>query len=286
MIGSSKRICTGLALMAGVLAAGSASAESLVFNALSDNGFFTPFYSNNAGIAKYGDSGWLGFGQPPQYLTSITLRLATFGSETPGTTDLVFTLNDGDPSGLVYGPGTQLYTKTIVGLELPAAQEDPTYFDVTIPLPGVLTSGGFNNVGWSVGVSNYMYAGQFGFQCSSTLGQVAGFYTVNASYYDGSGWSLFSFGTDPVTEVANFSVQIEGGPNRPSCGLSDIAGPGQSEGADGELTADDIIVFLNRFFANDLRSDVSGPGQNTDTIDGELTADDIIVFLNRFFAGC
>jgi hypothetical protein len=52
------------------------------------------------------------------------------------------------------------------------------------------------------------------------------------------------------------------------------------------LTADDIIVFLNRFFAGDLASDVSGPGQNTTAIDGELTADDIIVFLNRFFAGC
>ncbi|MFN7559014.1 MAG: hypothetical protein ACK5RX_06595, partial [bacterium] len=33
-------------------------------------------------------------------------------------------------------------------------------------------------------------------------------------------------------------------------------------------------------------SNVSGPGQNTLAIDDELTADDIIVFLNRFFAGC
>jgi hypothetical protein len=35
----------------------------------------------------------------------------------------------------------------------------------------------------------------------------------------------------------------------PSCGPSDIAGPGQSPGSDGQLTADDIILFLNRFFA-------------------------------------
>ena len=67
---------------------------------------------------------------------------------------------------------------------------------------------------------------------------------------------------------------------------SNIAGPGQSTTPDEELTADDIIVFLNRFFAGDLLSDISGPGQNTEEIDGELTADDIIVFLNRFFAGC
>ncbi len=34
-----------------------------------------------------------------------------------------------------------------------------------------------------------------------------------------------------------------------SCGPSDVAGPGQSIGSDSALTADDIIVFLNRFFA-------------------------------------
>lgn len=70
-----------------------------------------------------------------------------------------------------------------------------------------------------------------------------------------------------------------------ACGASDIAGPGQSAGADGELTADDIIVYLNAFFAGDPIADVAGPGQDPNA-DGEFTADDIIVFLNRFFAGC
>jgi hypothetical protein len=66
---------------------------------------------------------------------------------------------------------------------------------------------------------------------------------------------------------------------------SDVAGPGQSIGADGALSADDIIVFNNWFFAGDRRADVAGLGQST-VPDGELTADDSIVFLNRFFAGC
>jgi hypothetical protein len=66
---------------------------------------------------------------------------------------------------------------------------------------------------------------------------------------------------------------------------ADVAGPGQSVGPDGDLTADDIIVFLNYFFAGNLRADVAGPGQST-VVDGALTADDIIVFLNGFFAGC
>ncbi|MCP9874381.1 GC-type dockerin domain-anchored protein [Synechococcus sp. Cruz CV-v-12] len=69
------------------------------------------------------------------------------------------------------------------------------------------------------------------------------------------------------------------------CGPSDIAGPGQAIGPDSQLTADDIIVYLNWFFAGDSRADVAGPGQSTVT-DGQFTADDIIVFLNRFFAGC
>jgi len=66
--------------------------------------------------------------------------------------------------------------------------------------------------------------------------------------------------------------------------LADAAGPGQSVGADGQYTADDIIVYLNWFFASDPRADVSGPGQSP-RVDQQLTADDIIVFLNAFFAG-
>lgn len=70
-----------------------------------------------------------------------------------------------------------------------------------------------------------------------------------------------------------------------ACGRSDVAGANQSVGADGNLTADDIIVFLGWFFANDTRADVAGANQST-TPDTLLTADDIIVFLGRFFAGC
>ncbi len=65
---------------------------------------------------------------------------------------------------------------------------------------------------------------------------------------------------------------------------ADIAGPGQSVGSDNTLTADDIIVYLNWFFAGDTRADVAGAGQSS-TPDSQFTADDIIVFLNRFFAG-
>jgi uncharacterized repeat protein (TIGR01451 family) len=66
------------------------------------------------------------------------------------------------------------------------------------------------------------------------------------------------------------------------CGPSDIAGPGPSAGADGELTADDIIFFISNFTSNNLVvADIAGPGP-TPGADGELTADDIILFINRF----
>jgi GH15 family glucan-1,4-alpha-glucosidase len=67
--------------------------------------------------------------------------------------------------------------------------------------------------------------------------------------------------------------------------LADIAGPGPSDGADGELTADDVILFISRFTASDARADIAGPGPTLGA-DGEFTADDIILFINRFTAGC
>lgn len=69
------------------------------------------------------------------------------------------------------------------------------------------------------------------------------------------------------------------------CTRSDIAGPNQSQGFDSQLSADDIILFLNWYFASDIRADVAGPNQST-MVDGVLTADDIVVFLRRFFDGC
>jgi hypothetical protein len=111
------------------------------------------------------------------------------------------------------------------------------------------------------------------------------------------GWSTgrFTFGNDyQVYFAARVKATLVGtdlDPNSRSSLLrrtwcnTDVAGAGQSIGPDGDLTADDIIVFLNYFFAGNLRADVAGPGQST-TVDGALTADDIIVYLNGFFAGC
>ena len=227
---ASARISTLLAALVAALAPASAASAQVVFETGNDNGYFTPFNSANAGTVKYGDSGWLGSGpgSPGVPLGRMTLRLATCGGEVPGSTDIEFTLNDGDPSGLVFGSGAVLYSTTIAGVELPAAfGTDPTYFDVVIPLPRVMTLGDYNNVGWSVKCRNFNYTGSFGFQVGICTSQAFGFYTNNASFNNGTSWSLFAFGADICTQIAQYSVVIE----RAQC-TGDLDGSGVIDGAD------------------------------------------------------
>ncbi len=194
-----------------VMVGAAASAQVVVFDSAWDNGFFTPFNASTAPAVRYGDSGWIGNGaSAPEVVTRITLNLAAFGSASPGFTDLTFTFNDGDPSGLAFGPGTTLYSTTIQDVALPATGVgNVAPVDVVIDLPNIALSGGFNNFGWSIGVQNFSYAGQLGFTASTASGQFLGFYTANASSFNGSSWSLFSFGADPNTGVANLRVQLE-----------------------------------------------------------------------------
>jgi hypothetical protein len=86
----------------------------------------------------------------------------------------------------------------------------------------------------------------------------------------------------PGPRVLNIRTNIP----LPTCAsAADIAGANQSAVPDDALTADDIIVFLGRYFAGDARSDVAGANQVSGG-DGALTADDIIWFLGAYFGGC
>jgi len=241
-----------LAAVACLSAAPFAIAQSVVFDAGSDNGFFTPFTSANAETVAYGDSGWIGTGKSaPVALGKITLRLATFGSTVPGTTDLVFTFNDGDPSRLVFGTGDVLFQTTVPDVVLPAATPgSAAFFSIDIPLPEVRTRGGFNDIGWSVACRDFRFAGQFGFQVSTCAAQAVGFYTNNASFFNGSGWSLFAFGQDPCTQVANFSVAVF------------TAGCPADLDGDGAVGAADLALVLGAWGngGKDLPEDLTGDG--------------------------
>jgi len=54
---------------------------------------------------------------------------------------------------------------------------------------------------------------------------------------------------------------------------------------DGELTADDVILFISRFTASSPLADIAVPGPSVGQ-DRELTADDISMYVNRFTTGC
>ena len=206
------RALSGLTVLGLVAVAGSSANAQVVFQNSNNNGWINAFGSSTSSSVRYGDSGWLSnFTSDTYTLTRITLGMTMSGSSRLGSTKLNFSLHNGDPSGLIYGNGATLYSTQINFVELPDASETGglSRFDVVIDLPGVSTLGGFNNIGWSVGVENFDSDGMLGFQCGTAFDQITGFYTNNASFYDGSAWSLFSFGPDFNTGVANFTTRIE-----------------------------------------------------------------------------
>jgi hypothetical protein len=262
--------------------------QSVVFQSTNNSGgFFTPFDPTNANGLTYGDGGWLGQGggSPPFILTQLTLGLCTFGSETDGSTDLTITLNDGDPSGMVFGTGQTFYSVTIPDVFLPrAVSNEPTYFDLTIPLPNVRTRGNFNNIGFSIRPSNYNFAGQFGFQTSDGNGQAVGFYTNNASFRPANGnWGLFAFGQDPVLDVANYVATVVG-EQRATCG-ADVGSQGGLVGPDGALDNNDFAAFITMFFEQNPLADMGIQGGLLGS-DGLYDNNDFAAFITEFFTPC
>ena len=186
------------------------AAADVVFGAVANNGYVVPFNPNNWTTVAYGDAGSVSATpSDPVVLSSVTMKMATFLSSTAGSADLVFTLHDGDPTGLGPGSGAVLHEVTLPGVALPAAPyPTASFFDLTIPLPDVALLGGANNIGWSVRVSTFAYPGCLGFQLSNCNGQVAGTPTTNACAFDGEAWSHFGLGSG-CNGVANFAVSFE-----------------------------------------------------------------------------
>lgn len=270
-----------------------------------DNGFFTPFNSGNANTVRYGDSVWIDcFANGSFTLSQIDLGLATFNSQTAGTTDIILTITEGDPSGLVFGSGQSLYQITIPGVVLPEApvEGQPTLFTLSVPLPDVRTLGGCNNVGYSIRLTNFNFAGSFGFQCSTATAQTLGFFTNNASFFNGSNWSLFAFGPNPVTQIAQFTMTLWGAPFTPpaSCSPADIANTdGETTltggGPDNTIDNGDFTAFFSAFFLADtdparLVSDIANTDGETTVegggADGVVDNGDFTAFFAYFFAGC
>ncbi|MGH7131897.1 MAG: immunoglobulin domain-containing protein [Phycisphaerales bacterium] len=66
---------------------------------------------------------------------------------------------------------------------------------------------------------------------------------------------------------------------------ADVAGFGNTLGCDGQITVDDLVLFLAHFFGNDVAvADIVGPGGGPP--EGAVTVDDLTRFLSLFFSGC
>lgn len=79
-------------------------------------------------------------------------------------------------------------------------------------------------------------------------------------------------------------VNLNPGPQ--PCGPADVAGLGGVAGFDGQITVDDLVYFVGRFFAADVSvADLCGLGA-TGIPDGAVTVDDLVFFIAQFFSPC
>ncbi|MGH7131923.1 MAG: GC-type dockerin domain-anchored protein [Phycisphaerales bacterium] len=114
-----------------------------------------------------------------------------------------------------------------------------------------------------------------------------------------SDWNLggaFDISADGLTIAGSGSHTLPSGSQRQEgwvirlavlpCNLADIAKLGGAPGPDGRVTPDDLIAFIEGFFAGSLvKCDLIGLG-GFPVPDGQLTADDIVEFLRLFFLPC
>jgi hypothetical protein len=253
-----------------------------LFNDVSANQFVRPRL-NTAGQAAIpgtlviatgvtsGSNEALWFAQSPPLGGQVSL-IAREGDPVPGEADTVY----GGPNGLltglaINGAGTVAFRASVLG--------------------PVITGGSDEVIArWSAAEGTRVVArwGQTITLEDGVPRTISGFETLlNAGSADGRAMGLREDGAlvFKATFTDGTARILLATPGPIACGASDIAGPGQSEGPDGQLTADDIIVFIGRFFASDARADIAGAGQS-EGADGQFSADDLIVFINRFFAGC
>ncbi|MGH7131288.1 MAG: GC-type dockerin domain-anchored protein [Phycisphaerales bacterium] len=112
--------------------------------------------------------------------------------------------------------------------------------------------------------------------------------TINLGSAAGGGvrFELGAFATSVIDEIRVGDSAAAVLPVAPAACLADVAGLGGSAGSDGQLTVDDVVFYLQAFFAGDLTvADLVSLG-GSPPADGAITADDVIAFLGAFFGGC
>ncbi|MGH7132732.1 MAG: GC-type dockerin domain-anchored protein [Phycisphaerales bacterium] len=155
---------------------------------------------------------------------------------------------------------------------------DATEFFTDIALPIEVPPTGTNFVLLSGGDLGWSGSGTFHYFFEST--DYAG--TIIATRF---GAETPPFG--PGVQILETSqIELILAPTTAACSIADVGSLGGGAQPDGQLTADDIVVYLGAFFEGNLAiADIATLGGGGGA-DGELTPDDLILFLGTFFTGC
>jgi uncharacterized membrane protein len=93
---------------------------------------------------------------------------------------------------------------------------------------------------------------------------------------------MYGLAQQAGNEVQTFIALL---PRAAACGAADVGGEGAEAGSDGSLDNNDFIVFIDRFFAEDVRADFGSEGGAAGP-DGTFDNNDFIVFIAEFFGAC
>jgi lysophospholipase L1-like esterase len=114
---------------------------------------------------------------------------------------------------------------------------------------------------------------------------------------DGLGWRAGSAGeflSDNVHYTAHGAIvkarmesqlMFDAWDDTPCAPIADVASVGGADAPDGQLTGDDVLVFIEAFIHGQIAADVAKVGGGLGQ-DGLYTVDDLVVFMRDFFAGC
>jgi hypothetical protein len=211
-----------------------------------------------------------------EVITDIRVVFGSSAAGLPVRVYLVECTNPGDPSS-----GTLLAQATGVA--------DARNVEVTFALPPARVKGDFF-VGVAMPISAPGTAGRpspayvdtsTSARANATKSYLFGADTINPANLGASPFVLRLSQFTPA--LGAYMVRATG---IAPCGRADVAGLGGTRRGDGQITADDLVVFLGAFFASDLAiADIATLGGVAQP-DGQLSADDLIAFLGAFFSGC
>jgi plastocyanin len=120
----------------------------------------------------------------------------------------------------------------------------------------------------------------------------SGFLTVGNDFsytfmHDGLFWYYCTYhggdtGSGTAVGMAGFIKVVA--PVHPDC-PADLGVAGGAAGQDGQLDNNDFVVFIDDFFAHDVKADVGTTG-GLPGADGAWNNNDFIVYIDLFFQGC